>query len=571
MTAQLTTPWSNHREDRYPRPQMRRDSFHSLNGLWEFETTTGDFPQTFSQHIRVPFAPESPLSGIGRHFSEGTALWYRRSFSLTEDLQGGRVLLHIDGADQSLVCYLGGREIGRHTGGYLPYTLDITPWLEEENQLVIRCVDDLRDTRMPYGKQVLPEKRGGMWYTPVSGLWQSVWLERVPQVYIPRLTMENRGGSVTIRTGLDLPGTVEVRGLGRFSLEAGTVTITPEDPHWWSPEDPYLYEFTLETGEDRVESYFALRTLDIRVVAGTPRLCLNGKPYFFHGLLDQGYWPDGLLTPPHPDAYRRDIETAKSLGFNTLRKHIKVEAEEFYYQCDKLGMVVFQDMMNNGDYRYLRDTVIPTLGLQVLPDRRMHRDPQTRRIFLETMESTVRTLGNHPCICCWTIFNEGWGQFDGSAAYARLKTLDSTRFVDTASGWWRGVDSDVDSRHIYFGQWWQLRKGPKPLVLSECGGLTYPEAGHLFNPGNAYGYKTCRSREALAQGLSRLYRDVLIPAVGRKGLCAAIYTQLSDVEDEINGLVTYDRQVVKVEPALLQALARELTEAMAAATTELKK
>ena len=272
----------------------------------------------------------------------------------------------------------------------------------------------------------------------------------MPQTYIKKLRIVNRGASGTIDTGLDMPGTVTVAGLGAFSLENGKVTITPEKPRFWSPEDPWLYEFTVETGEDRVASYFALRTLEIKTAGGYPRLCLNGKPYFFHGLLDQGYWPDGLLTPAAPECYADDILAMKKLGFNTLRKHIKVEPEEFYYQCDKLGMVVFQDMVNNGRYRFFRDTALPTLGVQKLPDGGINRDGKTRRMFLKSMERTAAQLGNHPCILYWTIFNEGWGQFCANEAYEKLKALDGTRWIDTTSGWFRGHKSDVDSRHVYF-------------------------------------------------------------------------------------------------------------------------
>ncbi|MBE6975122.1 MAG: glycoside hydrolase family 2 [Ruminococcaceae bacterium] len=542
------TPW-----DVYPRPQMRRDNWLNLNGPWTLSV------EGMTYHIRVPFCPESRLSGIGKHFEEGTCLCYRRSFSLPAGWDTGRVLLHIGAADQTALVYVNGQRAGFHEGGCTAFTLDITEFLEQENRLEIRCFDDLENQKYPYGKQVTPDKRGGMWYTPVSGLWQTVWLENVPTDYIRRLNIENRGYRVTITTEPAMEGTVTVPGLGVFPLGA---SIAPEDPHLWSPEDPYLYECTVETAGDRVESYFAIRALEIRTVEGIPRLCLNGKPYFFHGLLDQGYWPDGLLTPAAPECCADDILAMKKLGFNTLRKHIKVEPEEFYYQCDKLGMVVFQDMVNNGQYQYFRDTVLPTLGFQVRGDRDLNTDPAARKFFLQTMEATVAQLKNHPSICYWTIFNEGWGQFDSDRVYEKFLELDDTRFVDTTSGWWRGHKTQVDSRHIYFGQWWQLKKGKIPVVLSECGGLTYAEEGHLFNPDHSYGYKTCKTREEFTGNLSALYREHLIPAVRDKGLCAAIYTQVSDVEDEINGLLTYDRAVCKADAAQMQAIARALQDSL---------
>ena len=333
------TPWTV-----YPRPQMKRESYMNLNGAWDFSVNYEKMGQ-----IRVPFCPESKLSCIGKHFDEGSLLCYNRSFRLEAGFNKGRVILHIGAADQRADVFLNGKPVGIHKGGYEAFSFDITSLLQEENNLQICCFDDLTDQSYPYGKQVLPEKRGGMWYTPVSGIWQTVWLESVPESYIEKLHIENRGYSVKISIEPALSGTVTVEELGSFKLENGSVTITPENPKLWSPENPYLYDFTVESGNDRVESYFAIRSLEVKKVGDYPRLCLNGKPYFFHGLLDQGYWPDGLFTPAAPECYADDILMMKKLGFNTLRKHIKVEAEEFYYQCDKLGMIVWQDMVNNSN------------------------------------------------------------------------------------------------------------------------------------------------------------------------------------------------------------------------------
>ena len=540
------TPW-----DVYPRPQMKREQWWNLNGQWEFGIH-------YDRKIRVPFCPESELSGIGEHFPEGSPLRYRRTVTLPSG--SGRWLLHFGAADQRAQVYINGKLAGEHAGGYEAFTLDVTDlWQEGENEIKVICRDDLTDRSFPYGKQTLT--RGGMWYTPVSGIWQTVWMERVPETYIEKLRIVNRGASVTIDTGLKIPGTLSVAGLGQFPLTDGKVTVTPENPHFWSPEDPYLYEFTVEAGEDRVESYFALRALEIKTLGGYPRLCLNGKPYFFHGLLDQGYWPDGLLTPPAPESYADDILAMKALGFNTLRKHIKVEPEEFYYQCDKLGMVVFQDMVNNGRYRFFRDTALPTLGLQKLPDMTLNRGDKTRLAFLESMECTVRQLENHPCILYWTIFNEGWGQFRADDAYEVLRKIDDTRWIDTTSGWFRRRKTDVDSRHVYFRKVRLRSDGEKPLVLSEFGGKTWRAEGHVFNPDKTYGYGACPDQEALGQAVEALYREEILPCV-KQGLCAAIYTQVSDVEDEINGLVTYDRKQVKLTPERMLPVAQALRQAM---------
>ena len=545
------TPWQV-----YPRPQLKRESYVNLNGLWDLEAEGNTLP------ILAPFCPESTLSGIGGHFPEGEDLVYRRKFTLPEGFRKDRVLLHFGAVDQIAEVSLNGVDLGTHTGGYTAFTFDITHALREENVLEVGISDDLYDQSLPYGKQVRPEKRGGMWYTPVSGIWQTVWLESVPETYIKEIDIQVDLTHAVVTTTPALDGKVVCEGK-EYPLVGGKVVITPENPHLWSPEDPYLYHFTIETETDRVESYFALRTIEAKTVKGIPRLCLNGKPYFFHGLLDQGYWPDGLFTPAKPECYTRDILEMKKLGFNTLRKHIKVEPEEFYYQCDKLGMIVWQDLINNGPYRYVRDTVIPTLGFQVRGDRGLNRPPENRERFRQAMQATVNQLKNHPSICYWTIFNEGWGQFCSDEIYKEFLQLDDTRFVDTTSGWWRGHESQVDSRHIYFGQWWQLKKGDKPLVLSECGGLTYPEEGHIFNTDDSYGYKTCKSREELNQGLKELYLEHLLPAVREKGLCATIYTQVSDVEDEINGLLTYDRSICKADEKVMQEIAKALKETIA--------
>ena len=553
--ALTTTPWTV-----YPRPQMKRDSYVNLNGIWDF---SGEDPDRFTT-ITVPFCPESALSGVEEHYAEGSILTYRRRFALPEGFNRGRVLLHIGAADQHAMVYVNQKLLGQHDGGYEAFSFDITDVLQQENELKILCWDDLNDPKQPYGKQVLPAKRGGMWYTPVSGIWQTVWLECVPETYIRKLNIENRGYGVTISTEPAMDGRVKVDSLGEYQLKNGTVTITPENPRLWSPEDPFLYEFTVEAGEDRVESYFAIRCLEIKQVGQWPRLCLNGKPYFFHGLLDQGYWPDGLLTPPAPECYADDILAMKKLGFNMLRKHIKVEPEEFYYQCDRLGMVVFQDMVNNGVYNFTRDTGLPTvlpLSQKLLPDNKINTDPATRKCFLKSMEKTVAQLKNHPSIVYWTIFNEGWGQFEADEAYEILRRLDDTRWIDSTSGWFRRKKTDVDSRHVYFRKLKIKGDGKMPLVLSEFGGYSCKVMEHSFNQDQTYGYGKFTDPEAYANAVEELYREQVLPCV-RDGLCAAVYTQVSDVEDETNGLLTYDRKKEKLAAAPMRLIASTLMDAV---------
>jgi len=396
-----------------------------------------------------------------------------------------------------------------------------------------------------------------MWYTPVSGIWQTVWLESVCANAIEALEITTGADWAEISTGNSThSGMLTLEDGGAYPMENGRVRIQLKNPRLWSPEDPKLYCFSICCGADRVQSYFALRTLEIRNVDGMPRLCLNGKPYFFHGLLDQGYFSDGIFIPASPEGYARDVREAKRLGFNTLRKHIKVESQRFYYECDRQGMIVFQDMVNNGHYNFIRDTALPTVGMKSLPDRLLHTDPETRANFLAGMDKTVAQLRNHPCICCWVIFNEGWGQFDSTAAYRRLKGMDDSRFIIGSSGWFRGGESDVRSHHCYFKPF-RFKPHAKPVLLTEFGGYSCKLAEHSFNPDNTYGYRFFKTQTELRAALERLYREEIIPAVPR-GLCAAILTQLSDVEDETNGMLSYDRKVCKADAQTMLSIADRL-------------
>ena len=551
-------PW-----DVYPRPQLRRDSYLCLNGWWDF-TITADgesFPTTYDQSIRVPYCPESLLSGVHEVPQKGSYLFYRRTFTLPDGFCNDRVLLHIGAADQTAYVYLNGRCVGEHVGGYDSITMDITDYLETKNVLEVQVTDDLDSAVLPYGKQKY--KRGGMWYTPVSGIWQTVWLESVPTDYVRELSVSTDayGATISVIGGGD--GIVRVTtpdGVVECALCNGIARVDLLTPRLWCPEDPYLYEYTVTTAADVVQSYFAVRTLDTRVVEGVPRLCLNGKPIFFHAVLDQGYWSDGLFTPPLPTCYAWDAEKMMALGFNTLRKHIKVEAEQFYYDCDRLGMLVWQDMVNNGDYSFLRDTALPTVGLKKRRDKRLHRDKATREAFELSMRQTVKQLRNHPCVVGWTIFNEGWGQFDSQRMYELLKKLDDTRFIDTASGWFKGADSDVISEHVYFKPY-RFKAGDKPVFLSEFGGYSYKPEGHVFNTEKTYGYRLFSEQSAYMDAVEKLYREEIVPAVSM-GLCGAVYTQLSDVEDETNGLYSYDRRVCKVDEARMRALSEDVKGAM---------
>ncbi len=539
----------------YPRPQLKRESFFCLNGEWDFKVGEGD---GYNEKIVVPFCPESLLSGVNRAIPKGELLYYKKTFALPDGFLRDRVILHFGGVDCIAKVILNGREVGSHTGGYHPFSFDITELLRKGENTLCVCVEDTLSDLYPYGKQKYD--RGGMWYTPTSGIWQTVWLESVPESYIKGLKINTTATSAEIiALGVDT-GEIAVNtptGVITATLADGKAVIEITEPVLWSPETPYLYEFTLTSGEDKVESYFALRTLEVKEVGGYKRLCLNGKPYYFHGLLDQGYYSDGGYTPASYECYENDILYAKRMGFNTLRKHIKIEPQIFYYLCDRLGMIVFQDMVNNGNYSFVRDTALPTVGVKGFPiGKSANPKKAARQEFVRAMTDTVELLYNHPSVCYWTIFNEGWGQFDADATYEKLRALDSTRFIDTASGWFKPRKSDVESLHVYFKKV-KLKRSNLPIVLSEFGGYSYKIADHSFNKERTYGYGKFEDSEKFHSAVEGLYENEIIPAI-RRGLCGDIYTQLSDVEDETNGMYTYDRRLEKADSARMMKIAEKL-------------
>ena len=542
----------------YPRPQLRRDSFFPLGQGW---TLNG-------RPIRVPWPPQAPLSGWTGEV--GDVLRYKTAFTLPEGFAapGFRVLLHFGAVDQVAEAWVNGKSVVRHEGGYLPFSADITAaLLPGENRLEVKAVDTLsRD--YPYGKQ--HKRPHGMWYTPVSGIWQTVWLEAVPErgaVSALRITPDLTGIDVEVEAG-GAEFTVSVPlGEGRYVTARGvegSVRLELPHPHLWSPEDPYLYELTAATETDRVESYFALRTVTTREISGRPRLCLNGKPVFLHGVLDQGYFEDGLFLPAEPEEYERDILRMKELGFNTLRKHVKIEPEAFYHACDRLGMLVLQDMVNSGGYGYLRDTVIPNFVSRRRSDLGGGGSEKRKAFFERHCLDTVAHLQNHPCIVGWTIFNEGWGQYDSDRICRLLKGADPARFFVSASGWFAQEEGDVESEHVYFSS--RVLEGTRPgkfLLLSECGGFPLRVEGHTARNRKSYGYGgQARTPGELTGRVQGLYDDMVLPSVP-KGLCGCIYTQLSDVEGENNGLYTYDRQVRKVSAGAMLDVARRLEAALA--------
>ena len=547
-------------QEYYPRPQMRRDSFLPLMTGW----TLNDHP------ITLPFCPESLLSGYEGEL--GDTMTYETTFTLPEGFQpkDHDVLLHFGAVDQIAEVFVNGRPVVRHEGGYWPFSGNITPMLVKgANQLTV-CVIDMLDRDYPYGKQ--RKKRGGMWYTPVTGIWQPVWLEAVPRNAITALkitpdltgfTLAVDSKAAHVDVTVRLAGEEVARASWANTGDARHIDIPAEHIRLWTPDSPTLYDLTVTAGADTVESYFALRTVELKPDKhGVQRLCLNGEPVFLNGVLDQGYFTDGHYLPGDPQEYERDVLRMKELGFNMLRKHIKVEPEAFYEACDRLGMLVVQDMVNNGGYNYLFDTVLPTIGFQWRPNWPVSK--RRKEIFERCAAQTIAQLHDHPCVIGYTIFNEGWGQFDADRVYRSLKALDPTRFYDAASGWFLPKETDVDSKHVYFRNK-ALKPGKRPMFLSECGGYARRIDGHLWDPNGDYGYGKTDTEEQLTAAIAKMYAEMVNPAIPG-GLCGVVYTQLSDVEEEINGLYTYDRQVCKVDKARMRRILQEAADILRQAT-----
>ncbi|MBW9205807.1 DUF2804 family protein [Mumia sp. zg.B17] len=551
----------------HPRPQLVRDSYVTLNGRWEhtFTAASADaVPTSWDGEIVVPFSPEAPLSGVGRTLQPDEALWYRRTVRLPDGFVRDRVLLHFGAVDQDCEVWVDGTRVGEHRGGYLPFTLDVTDALTGDvHELVVR-VRDVTDTSWrSRGKQRLD--RGGIWYTPQSGIWQTVWLESVPARWVDRLVLtphlESGEVEVCVVAGGRGAGEAEVSisAAGRTVVGADVTVGVPtrlslgSGVRPWSPEDPFLYDVEVRLGDDRVTSYVGMRSFGTGPDAhGCTRLLLNGEPYLHAGLLDQGYWPDGLYTPPSDEAMVHDIRTAKDLGFTMLRKHIKIEPMRWYHHCDRLGMLVWQDMVNGGR-RYHPAVVTAPVVLPVRLDDSRYRvfgreDADGRTEFLEELDATVALLRSVPSVAAWVPFNEGWGQFDADAVAQRVTTLDPSRPVDHASGWYDQGGGDMTSRHVYFRRYRLSRADaddPRAAVLSEYGGYSHRVPGHVWGD-KEFGYRKIADRSSFERAYLRLQHTQVGPAV-EQGLTAFVYTQLADVEDETNGLMTYDRKVLKVD------------------------
>ncbi len=597
---QLYTRWGknldrDHVLEEYPRPLLMREDYQILNGWWDYAFTI-DYkqPQQYEGRILVPFSPETALSGVGRQLKPDEYLWYRRNFNLPgwEREKGqNRILLHFGAVDQSCEVRINGHKVKRHTGGYLPFEVDISRYAQESANELIVAVKDLSDTSYhSKGKQKL--NAGGMFYTAQSGIWQTIWLEKVPETYIKEIKtvpdiekkiirIKVSSSYSTDKKNVDklsrnLPIEIKIRKPGLYPdpvvkpsqistedmLETAVqavsdkwIEIPIESISLWNCETPYLYYFEVKLGDDRAISYFAMRkfSLETKVHEEFPRICLNGEVQFQNGVLDQGYWPESLYTPPSDAAMIFDIREMKKTGFNMVRKHLKIEPQRWYYHCDRLGIVVWQDMVNGGSY-YKHWFV--TYGATLLSWLRIPmRDVYPRLLsreakagcleFIREMKETIRLLGNHPSIVAWVIFNEGWGQFQTEDMTRIVRRLDPNRLIDQASGWFDQGGGDFSSLHNYFFKLFIRPERERASVLSEFGGYSYREPGHSAKE-KLYGYGIYKNKKDLEKRFLERWQGVrnLIP----QGLSASIYTQWTDVEEEVNGVFTYDREVRKIEP-----------------------
>ena len=573
----LFTPWGETLDrdnplSEYPRPQLKRDSYVNLNGRWEYAIRSdGTAPERYDGEIIVPFSPESLLSGVGRQVMPGDKLWYRRSFRLENGFKRDRVLLHFGAVDQECEVFLNGELVGSHKGGYLPFHCDITDSLVDgENTLTVVVTDNTSDGPHAYGKQSF--NRGGIWYTPQSGIWQTVWMESVADNYVKSLRItplyDEKKVRIEVRAKHAEGAAVAVHKYGTIMTEAtvgkdGVAELTLRDEHFrpWSPEDPFLYDVQIKLGEDTVESYFGMRKFGTTKWNGKKVLALNDKPIFMNGVLDQGYWSDGLYTAASDEALIYDIQTMKDMGFNMLRKHIKIEPLRWYYHCDRLGMLVWQDAVSGGGpYNPMIIQVLPFIGCKLRDtkyDTFGRSDEAGRDQFVQDLNDMVELLYNSPSLAMWVPFNEGWGQFDSLQVTQMLWEMDETRLVDHASGWHDQGGGDLNSFHVYYRPVRLRHDKNRVLALTEFGGYSMPLAGHMTSE-KEFGYRIYRDEAAFMDAYCKLFEKEVIPCMEKQALSATVYTQLSDVEDEVNGLLTYDRKVCKVDAARIRKLNERL-------------
>lgn len=557
----------------YPRPQFIRDSYMNLNGIWRMTITNEtDIDPIIDTEILVPFSPETPLSNVQKQLLPGQVLWYEQQFDISNLINKGRILLHFGAVDQFCEVFINNAKAGEHDGGYLPFTIDITHFVDSIITITLKIIDNIDKDGAAYGKQRLD--RGEIWYTATSGIWQTVWIESVPSTYLSNVKIAPIFDISAVEFLPEIIGDDYLIGKvtvydGNKKIAEGTLTkesktvVRIYNTKYWSPESPYLYKLIYEFNGETIESYFAMRKFSIGTDSkGIKRLFLNNKPYFHRGLLDQGYWSDGYYTAPSDEAMIFDITKMKSLGFNMLRKHIKIEPLRWYYHCDRLGMIVWQDAVSGGGpYNTMIISVLPFIGMDDLPDNKYDLFARSSEIgrnnYYRDLKAMVNHLYNCPCISTWVPFNEAWGQFDAKVAVETIQSLDKTRHIDHASGWHDQKVGDFRSLHVYFKP---VSISPdvmnRSIILSEFGGYSYGVEGHAGST-SQFGYAKYHSQEELNAALKTLFESQIIPQIPI-GLSATVYTQVSDVEDEVNGLLTYDRKVCKADEEMFKEINQQL-------------
>ncbi len=549
----------------YPRPQLVRDKWNNLNGLWDYAIVGRDDakPAKFDGQILVPFCVESALSGVGKRVSPDQSLWYRTTFVLAAS-SGERTLLHFGGVDWQTTVYVNGQKVAEHKGGHTPFSADITGALKSSgaNELIVKVWDPTDFGSQPRGKQI--HNPHGIWYTPVTGIWQTVWTETVPTTSIKnlKLTPDVDGGKLVVETALQ--GSADTFDVEVTAMDGSTKVATVAgksdakldlkiaDAKLWSPDSPFLYDLVVTIKKDgkvldTVKSYFAMRKVSLgKDAGGYERLMLNNKVLFQFGPLDQGWWPDGLYTAPTDEALKWDIQFTKDLGFNMCRKHIKVEPARWYYHADKLGLMVWQDQSSGMQASQGRDH-----GVGGGRPNDAVFTPIEEVQFMHELTEMIDSLYNHPSIVTWVPFNEGWGQHDTNEVLKWVKAYDPTRLVDGPSGWEDRGFGDMHDMHNYPGPGMFSTQDGRASVLGEYGGLGLPVEKHLGQNNDNWGYRTYKDKEELARQY-KMINDRLIP-LARRGLAAAVYTQTTDVEGEVNGFATYDRKVIKYDLKSLSA------------------
>ena len=561
----LLTPWGEQLDrnaplQEYPRMQLQRDSYFSLNGIWQYQINQGEEPAADNwREIVVPFAPGSALSGTDENLKPGEVLWYRRSFTYPE--AQNQVILNFEAVDQCCDVFVNNVPVGSHQGGFAPFSLDITAALKMENELLVRVVDDGDNSSFAYGKQ--KHENGGMWYTPTAGIWQSVWIEELKpgSVHDLKITPDYDGKAVYVRLAGNFQQAVinvfENRKLVHRGITVERDYVIPmDDFHPWSPEDPFLYDLYIETEDETIKSYFGMRKFSVgKDNKGIVRFMLNNRPYFFSGLLDQGYVSDGRMTYPSEDALLYEIRRIKAMGFNMLRKHGKVECRRFYYLCDKYGLLVMQDMPNGGGpYDYFFTTIRPMARFLKAKDDQYKKfgreSEESRQNYYLELDHMLNNLYNSVCIFAWCPFNEAWGQFDSAKVTDYIRAYDTTRLIDSTSGWYDQGAGDFNSRHYYYFGFHVPRQDGRILILSEFGGYSYLEWGHT-EAKKLWGYKKFKDKIRLGEEIRRLFRNVILANIP-KGVSGCIYTQVSDVEEECNGLFTTDRKILKIDERMMR-------------------